>query len=220
LGWRGEEMLWGILWVFFSYLLGSIPFAFIIGKLRGVDLRKVGTRNIGGSNLWHSVGKLEGTIGAIMDIGKGVIAVWLAKRLGFSLPFQAASAVAVVAGHDWPIFLRFQGGRGMGPALGAMLLLVPKAMLLSLIFYALGFFTKALGFGVAVGILALPFFTWLQNYPLPHIIASAIMFAFMVIRRLTGIGVLEEIKASPHKKKLIAYRVLFDNNYGWGRPRK
>ncbi len=212
-------MLWGILWVVFSYLLGSIPFAFIIGKLRGVDLRQVGTRNIGGSNLWHSVGKLEGTIAAILDIGKGAVAVWLSQKLGFSPLIQAASAVAVVAGHDWPIYLGFQGGRGMGPALGAMLILVPKAMLLSLIFYALGFFTRALGLGVAVGILALPFFTWLQNYPTPHIAASALMFAFMVIRRLTGIGVLEEIKASPDKKKLIAFRILFDNNYGWGRPR-
>jgi|YelNatPaOPRAMG01_1025707.scaffolds.fasta_scaffold06030_3 glycerol-3-phosphate acyltransferase PlsY len=212
-------MLWGILWVVISYLLGSIPFAFIIGKLRGVDLREVGTRNIGGSNLWHSVGKLEGTIAAILDIGKGALAVWLAQKFGFPNPIQAASAVAVVAGHDWPIFLGFQGGRGMGPALGAMLLLVPKAMLLSLIFYALGFFTRALGLGVGVGVLALPFFAWLKGYPLSHIVASAIMFIFMVVRRLTGIGVLEEIKASPQKGKLIAYRVLFDNDYGWRRPR-
>ena len=212
-------MLWGILWVVISYLLGSIPFAFIIGKLRGVDLREVGTRNIGGSNLWHSVGKLEGTIAAILDIGKGALAVWLAQNFGFPNPIQAASAVAVVAGHDWPIFLGFQGGRGMGPALGAMLLLVPKAMLLSLIFYALGFFTRALGLGVGVGVLALPFFAWLKGYPLSHIVASAIMFIFMVVRRLTGIGVLEEIKASPQKGKLIAYRVLFDNDYGWRRPR-
>jgi glycerol-3-phosphate acyltransferase PlsY len=211
-------MLWGILWVVISYLLGSIPFAFIIGKLRGVDLREVGTRNIGGSNLWHSVGKLEGTIAAILDIGKGALAVWLAQKFGFPNPIQAASAVAVVAGHDWPIFLGFQGGRGMGPALGAMLLLVPKAMLLSLIFYALGFFTRALGLGVGVGVLALPFFAWLKGYPISHIVASAIMFIFMVVRRLTGIGVLEEIKASPQKGKLIAYRVLFDNNYGWKRP--
>lgn len=211
-------MLWGILWVVISYLLGSIPFAFIIGKLRGVDLREVGTRNIGGSNLWHSVGKLEGTIAAILDIGKGALAVWLAQKFGFPNPIQAASAVAVVAGHDWPIFLGFQGGRGMGPALGAMLLLVPKAMLLSLIFYALGFFTRALGLGVGVGVLALPFFAWLKGYPLSHIVASAVMFIFMVVRRLTGIGVLEEIKASPQKGKLIAYRVLFDNNYGWKRP--
>lgn len=211
-------MFWGILWVVFSYFLGSIPFAFIIGKLRGVDLRQVGTRNIGGSNLWHSVGKLEGALAAILDIGKGAVAVWLPQKLGLPPYIQAASAVAVVAGHDWPVFLGFQGGRGMGPTLGAMLLLIPKAMLLSLIFYAFGFFTRALGLGVAIGILALPFFTWLQNYPLSHVIASAIMFAFMVIRRLTGIGILEEIKASPDKKKLIAYRVLFDNNYGWRRP--
>ncbi len=212
-------MLWGTLWVIISYLLGSIPFAFIIGKLRGVDLRQVGTRNIGGSNLWHSVGKLEGAIAAILDIGKGAVAVWLSQKFGFSPLIQAASAVAVVAGHDWPIYLGFQGGRGMGPALGAMLILVPKAMLLSLIFYALGFFTRALGLGVAAGVLALPFFAWLQRYPFPHIIASAIMFVFMVVRRLTGIGVLEEIRASPNKGRLIAYRVLFDNNYGWRKPR-
>jgi glycerol-3-phosphate acyltransferase PlsY len=162
---------------------------------------------------------LEGTIAAILDIGKGALAVWLAQKFGFPNPIQAASAVAVVAGHDWPIFLGFQGGRGMGPALGAMLLLVPKAMLLSLIFYALGFFTRALGLGVGVGVLALPFFAWLKGYPLSHIVASAVMFIFMVVRRLTGIGVLEEIKASPQKGKLIAYRVLFDNDYGWRRPR-
>ena len=212
-------MPFGALWVLASYLLGSIPFSFLIAKARGVDLRQVGTRNIGGSNVWHSVGKLEGTAAAILDIGKGALAVWLAQELGLSPAIQAASAVAVVAGHNWPPVLGFQGGRGIGAALGAMLLLVPKAMGAALFFYALGFFTRTLGLGVAVGLFALPWFTWDMGYGLPATVATAMMFPFMVIRRLTGIGVLEEIRASENKKRIIAFRVLFDNNYGWKRPR-
>ncbi|RLC83085.1 MAG: hypothetical protein DRI61_00435 [Chloroflexi bacterium] len=211
-------MLWGdLLWIICSYLIGSVPFAFLIARMRGIDLREVGTRNIGGSNVWHSVGKLEGTIATILDIGKGALAVGVAQRLGLPLWAQAASAVAVVAGHNWPPMLRFQGGRGIGASLGAMLLLVPKAMGVALIFYALGFFSRALGLGVAVGLLILPLATWCLGYGTMATIVAAIMFIFMVIRRLTGIGVLEEIKASKEKGRLIAYRVLFDNNYGLGR---
>ncbi len=206
----------GLIWILCSYLMGAIPFAYLIARIRGVDIRSVGTRNVGGSNVWHSVGKLEGTLTAIFDIGKGALAVWLAQRLGLGPGVQAASAVAVVAGHNWPVFLGFQGGRGIGAALGAMLLLVPRAMGVALAFFALGFFTRALGLGVTVGLLALPFATWVFGYGLPATLSAGAMFVFMVVRRLTGIGVMEEILAASgtERKRLIAFRVLFDNNYG------
>jgi len=205
-----------VLVVIGAYLLGSVSFAYLIGRLRGVDIRKVGTRNVGGSNVWHTVGHLEGVVAAIADIGKGAVAVWAAKALGCGEWTVALTGVAVVAGHNWPVFLGFQGGRGIGASLGAMLVMTPKAMGVALIPFAVGEFTKTLALGVAIGMAILPIAAWAFGEPLPTIVACLILLAFMIIRRLTGIGVWEEIRRAEDKRRLIVNRLLYDNPQGRG----
>lgn len=113
-----------------SYLLGSIPFGFLIAKLRGFDLRSSGSGNIGATNVYRVVGKKEGLITLILDMAKGTASV-----VFFSLVFpkeqyiNLASGFAAVLGHDFSIFLKFRGGKGVATSYGVTLPIYPLASL-------------------------------------------------------------------------------------------
>jgi len=106
-----------------SYLGGSVSFPHWVARLRGVDLRTVGSRKLGGSNLWKSVGPAEGTVGGLLDAAKGLVAVLAARALGLPLEVQLLCGLAAVCGQMWPVFHGFDGGRansaGWGLALAA-----------------------------------------------------------------------------------------------------
>lgn len=111
-----------ILALLLSYLLGSIPFSQIVGKLaKGVDLRKTGTRNVGGVNLIMNAGFGWGLLGGALDVLKGAAAMWMTQEL-FKVPFPQSllAGLAVVAGHDWSIWLGFKGGKGIATMGGVL----------------------------------------------------------------------------------------------------
>ncbi len=127
-----------------AYLLGAIPFGFLIARSRGVDIRKVGSGNIGATNVFRTLGKRFGTMTFILDIGKGVGAVTLIPLLmkaGDDVPLRLTCAIAVVAGHNWPVWLKFKGGKGVATSAGIMIGLAP--------------FSVLIGFGVWISILIL-----------------------------------------------------------------
>jgi len=108
-----------------SYLIGSIPFTQILAKwVKGIDLRRVGSHNVGGRNLSRQLGLLWGILGSVLDIAKGAAAMWFAELLGVPDPIRLVNGMAVVAGHNWPLWLRFHGGKGLLAALGAITLVV------------------------------------------------------------------------------------------------
>jgi len=126
-----------------SYLLGSVPFSYIAGRFYGKNLFEIGSRNIGVANVYRATGKAEAVIFALVgDVGKGALAVLLAQNFICPAPNfiigQAAAAFFVVAGHNWPIFLKFKGGRGLASIVGVLLALNWKTIPLVLI--AVGFF--------------------------------------------------------------------------------
>jgi len=111
-----------------SYLLGSIPFSYLVGKAYGKNLFEIGSRNIGTVNVYRATGKFEALLFALIgDLGKGALAIFLAQWLsflGYNLLFgQALAAFFVIAGHNWPIFLKFKGGRGLASLIGVILIL-------------------------------------------------------------------------------------------------
>ena len=108
-----------------AYLFGAIPFVYLLGRISGVDLRDEGSRNVGGTNLFRTVGPLTGIFGALLDIGKGVLPVLAARALDFNDGVAGLAAIAAVIGQCWPIFLRFRGGRGISVVAGAVLALAP-----------------------------------------------------------------------------------------------
>jgi len=122
-----------------SYLIGSVPFGFILGKLHGIDIREHGSGNIGATNVTRVIGPKTGKLCFFLDFLKGVLPVllvlWLTERLHLiddpcrMLP--ACSSFAVVAGHIWPLYLKFKGGKGISTAAGAILPLSPWTVLIA-----------------------------------------------------------------------------------------
>ncbi len=115
-----------------GYLLGSIPFSHLIAKLiAGVNLRQVGSLNVGARNLTQTLGPGWGLLGGLLDFAKGYAAMWAAERLGVPFPARLLVGAAAVAGHNFPIWLGFRGGKGLSTALGVIAPLAFKEALAS-----------------------------------------------------------------------------------------
>jgi len=176
-------MAYGIIAVVLGYLLGSIPSAYIVTRLaKGEDVRRLGGGNVGGLNVYREVGLLPASVVAIVDLGKGAAAVAIAYwLLDVSLPFVLAAALAAVVGHNWMLFLKFSGGKGMGPAIGGLFVLLPLygyslglAFFFAVVFI-LFIITRNVAMSMGVGLLSLPFISWLGMKSTPFIIYSVIL---------------------------------------------
>jgi len=132
-----------ILGCFISYLLGSIPFSYIIAKrVKGIDLRTAGEGNVGARNVWHVAGKTYGILAGMLDIAKGAAAYVAGSWLGLNPWWIWACGLFVVVGHGFPVFLRGRGGKGAACAMGFLLGMQPLVILIA---------------GVLIGILYLLF---------------------------------------------------------------
>jgi len=119
-----------------SYLIGSIPFAYIAGRIKGIDIRKTGSKNVGGMNTISSVGITAGILVTLADMGKGALAAWMATKLSGSHPFVPLLAViAAIVGHNWMIFIKFKGGKGISTLVGALFFLSPLSILWLYLFF-------------------------------------------------------------------------------------
>jgi glycerol-3-phosphate acyltransferase PlsY len=153
-----------------AYLLGSIPSAYIAGRLKkGIDIRTVGSRNMGALNVYYEVGLMESIPVFLVDVSKGIGAVLLARWLGVSLLFQLLAGLAAVIGHTFPVFLKFRGGKGGATTVGLLLFLMPKAIpfFIATALIAL-LITRNLTFCYGVTFIVFPFAAWLiyHNEPL------------------------------------------------------
>ncbi len=110
-----------------AYLLGSVPTAYLAARLsRGIDIRLYGTSQVGASNLLRMTSKRLALPVIIFDLGKGTAMVWVAQLMGLGTAHQVAMGLAVIVGHNWPVFLRFSGGRGILTTLGVIFILMPQ----------------------------------------------------------------------------------------------
>jgi len=136
-----------------AYLLGSIPSAYTVGRLlKGLDMREVGDGRIGMANTFRRVGLFGAIIVGVMDVGKGVAAVLLVQKLGLSLPIVLLAGLAVVAGHNWSIFLRFRGGKGALTTYGVLVSLMYWEFFIALALAAILYFITHKS-GMSTGIL-------------------------------------------------------------------
>jgi len=116
-----------------GYLLGSIPAAYYITRLRkGIDIREVDVRNMGSASVFRVVGIWEGIVTAIIDIGKGAAAVYIAQVIGVSQYWAWGAGFAAIIGHSYPVFIGFRGGRSVATFIGVMLVISPVSMGISL----------------------------------------------------------------------------------------
>ena len=183
-------MVNGIIAVVLGYLLGSIPSAYIATRVAtGKDVRQLGGGNVGGLNVYREVGAIPAAVAGIADVGKGAAAVAIAYwLLDVSQPFVLLTALAAVAGHNWMVFLKFSGGKGMGATIGALFVLLP------LYGYPLGlafFFgvvlipfiiTRNVALSMFIGLLSLPFIAWLGMESTPFLIFSVVLDLIIVVK--------------------------------------
>src|ERR1044071_2771437 len=128
-----------------AYLLGAIPFGYLLVKLTtGSDVRAKGSGNIGATNVLRTTGTAAGIATLLLDIAKGYLAVWLAARWTGADPlWMSLAALAVMAGHAYPVFLKFQGGKAVASFVGAFLCLTPLALAVEVVvFVAIVAWTK------------------------------------------------------------------------------
>lgn len=140
-----------------SYLVGSIPLAYILARWRrGIDLREHGSGNVGASNVMATTSKWLGIAVFIFDAGKGALMVFAARMLGLGLVGELIAGGMAIVGHNWPVFLGFRGGRGIATTLGVVTMISPLlGLIVMVIAYSLAPL-KQLPLGVFIASIALP----------------------------------------------------------------
>ena len=202
-------MLLGILSIVIGYLLGSIPTAHIVSHItKGIDIRNVGSRNMGGANVMREIGAREGVFVGLIDIAKGAGAVLIAQALDVPELWVFGAGFAALVGHNFPVFARFWGGRGSATIIGIFLVLTPGAMLITLVVVAIPFFTtRKFGAALLIGFGLLPLFIWLLEGSLALVRYALVIDVFMLFRNLTGIkqfvtkGIIKDMISDRQRKK-------------------
>lgn len=176
----------GPLSIVIAYLLGSIPFGYVLTLLTtGADVRASGSGNIGATNVMRTAGKTLGLATLALDILKGVAAVALAQWLTASDPmWMAMAALAVCAGHVFPVFLRFNGGKAVATFAGAFGYLMPVPLLATLLVFVIAVIaTRHISAGSMLGAAAFPVGTWLILHPSAVELSAAIVACALILYR-------------------------------------
>lgn len=197
-----------------AYLLGSIPSAYIVARLKkGIDIRQVGSGNVGALNVYRQIGPIFGLTVLAADLVKGVLAILIAQWLGLSLIWTCVAGFAAVVGHNWPIFIGFRGGKGAVTILGVILPLVPIEFVIGFVIAAIAIMiTSNVKVGI-IGIALMPLIIWLFHEPFTLIAYSLALFLFLVIRTVAGFT--REFAKAGDKKSLI-----FDRDHHFWQTKK
>ncbi|MAG15222.1 MAG: hypothetical protein CL874_05025 [Dehalococcoidales bacterium] len=202
-----------------AYFLGSVPAAYVVARLaRDIDLRQYGTGQVGGGNLWRMTSWRFGLPVGAFDFSKGLLMVWAAQAAGLDIAQQIAVGLAVVIGHNWSVFLRFSGGRGVATAIGVILILpvindltpwVAVAFLTVLVTGVVLLHSSALP--ILLGTAVTPLVSLFYE-PLSVTIGFLAIFLIIVTKRLTAPK--PEETTPTNKRRLLLYRLLFDRDIG------
>ncbi|HEX9661461.1 MAG TPA: glycerol-3-phosphate 1-O-acyltransferase PlsY [Candidatus Binatia bacterium] len=169
-----------------AYLLGSVPSGYILGSMAGVDIRKVGSGNVGATNVTRLLGRGRGALTLVADVTKGWLPVFAGVQLEMSLPAVTLAGAAAFLGHLYPVFLRFEGGKGVATALGVLLALAPLvAMVLFVIFALTVAACRLVSLGSITAAIAAPVSLWIVGYP-PMVIALGGFIAALITWRHRG----------------------------------
>ncbi len=169
-----------VLAVVVSYLIGSIPVGYLLGRARGVDIRQHGSGNIGTTNVWRNLGPVAGVTALIGDAGKGLAAVLLGRYLG-GHGLELVCGLAAIVGHSWPVFLGFRGGKIIATGLGVFLGLSPVAALLALgLWLVVVAVFRYVSLGSIVAAVSMPVWMLILHQP-PEYLAFAFVVAVIAV---------------------------------------
>ena len=166
-----------------AYILGSVPSGYVLGKLAGVDVRNIGSGNIGATNVARAIGKWQGAVTLVADAAKGFLPVLIATQLAFDPYAIAGTAMAAFLGHLFPLFLKFQGGKGVATAAGALLAIAPLATLVLLALFVLVVcWSRIVSLGAMATAVVAPLVLWFFHHQ-PAIIGMGVFLAVMIVLR-------------------------------------
>ena len=165
-----------------AYLLGSIPFGYLIVRRRmGADIRETGSGGTGATNVSRRAGKAAGVLTLLLDAAKGSVAVLIAKAAGGDDWIIAVAAVAALVGHIFPVWLGFRGGKGVATGVGIFSVLAPISLLCAgVIFIAVVVTTRYVSLGSIIAAVLIPVFVWLQSGAQPVLLAAILAAALIV----------------------------------------
>ena len=176
-----ELIVVDLLAVVVAYLMGSIPFAQLLSQRRGVDLRRVGSGNVGATNVLRTLGVRTAVLAMVLDAVKGTVAVLVAQRLTSGVTPPVAAGLASMIGHVYPVWLRFRGGKGVATAAGAFAVLTPAAMAIAAgVFLLVVSLTRFISVGSMVAALTLAGWAIVSGAP-PVVGIGASIAAAMVL---------------------------------------
>ncbi len=167
-----------------SFLFGSIPFGYVIGKLKGVDVRNYGSGNIGATNVSRVLGKKYGVLVLFLDALKGAIPVGVLKIAGYPLELQVFAGFLAILGHCFSPFLKFKGGKGVATGLGVFLVVSPLVTLIAaFVFFTVFFSTRYVSLSSIVAALSFPVVFKLLKNPPPSVSLLLFLTAFTVVAK-------------------------------------
>ncbi|MBX5495907.1 MAG: glycerol-3-phosphate 1-O-acyltransferase PlsY [Bryobacteraceae bacterium] len=194
-----------VLVLLFAYLLGGVPFGYLLVRaVTGSDVRTMGSGNIGATNVLRTTGRALGIATLLLDIAKGWVAVWAAAwATGNSPLWMSAAALAVLAGHAYPVFLKFQGGKAVASFIGAFLYLQPLPLLAVLIVFVIVVAaTRYISLGSIMAAGTFPLAVWLISHPPLPVLAAALISGVFIVWR--------------HKSNLQRLRAGTENVFSFG----
>lgn len=172
-----------------AFVLGSIPFGIITAKVKGIDLKKVGSGNIGATNVLRSLGRWPAVITLLGDILKGTLAVAIGRYLGVEPLYEGLIGISAILGHNFSIFLGFKGGKGVATSLGVLFMYIPYGALITLIIWiGVVLLTKYSSLGAIVSFALLPLNVMLFDFQdKTKIFISILISLFIIIRHKDNI---------------------------------
>jgi acyl phosphate:glycerol-3-phosphate acyltransferase len=169
--------------VLLGYLAGSVPFAFLLARRAGIDVRIAGSGNVGAANVLRTTGAWRGVLVMALDVAKGAAAVLVAGAATGAAPVVALTGAAAVVGHIYPVWLRFHGGKGVAVAAGVFSVLAPAATAIAAsLFLVTVWMTRYVSLGSVAATLALPPAAWLAGAPRAVVLAAAATGALILFR--------------------------------------
>jgi acyl phosphate:glycerol-3-phosphate acyltransferase len=202
-----------------AYLLGSVPLSFLAARRRGVDLRRQGTQQVGGGNLWRTTSRKLGVLVGFYDLVKAAIMIEIAYQAGLNPSYQMLVGMAAVIGHNWPVFLRFHGGRGIATTMGILIFLpiinyneITTWPMVA--YFAVGFSTLAVArrtpVPVLLGLIMVPIASAIAGEKTSLTLCYLALLVIVIIKRLTAQKITEMRPSSLWV--LFFYRFLFDRD--------
>jgi len=232
---KGGAIARGLAACLAGYLYGSLPFVYLLGRRHGTDLHGVGSGNVGSANLWAASGTAYGALGWVLDASKGGLPVALGRRLGCTGAWAACAGVCGVAGQCWPLFLRFNGGRGVSAFIGAAFMIDRARWTVALLpFIAGGLWRaaplapwrdhsggptlrtsrgKSVPLGCAAGVVTFAVTPLLDKRRLQGTVLAPLLLAAVVLLRRATAPLPDDATCGPRVYPgALLYRLLYDRN--------